>query len=113
MAAIRLRSPSVTSSASTTSPARPIGCRSRDWPLRRRPWARMPRARLRCSPARAPAAIMQAMVEFSKTELSAALHDLGEIAVDAGKIIDLALYGGSCLILVSNFRLSSEDVDAV
>jgi predicted nucleotidyltransferase len=50
---------------------------------------------------------------FTKAELSDALAELAELALQAGKIIDLAIYGGSCLILVSNFRLSSEDVDAV
>jgi hypothetical protein len=53
------------------------------------------------------------MTYFTRTELSAALHELGELAADAGKVIDLALYGGSCLTLVSNFRVGSEDVDAV
>jgi hypothetical protein len=53
------------------------------------------------------------MPTFTQTELSSALYDLGEIAAQAGKVIDLALYGGSCLMLVSNFRLSSEDIDAV
>jgi hypothetical protein len=38
---------------------------------------------------------------------------LGQLCVEAGKVIDIAIYGGSCLILVSNFRFSSEDVDAV
>jgi hypothetical protein len=50
---------------------------------------------------------------FTKAELSNALHELGQLCVEAGKVIDIALYGGSCLILVSNFRFSSEDVDAV
>ncbi len=53
------------------------------------------------------------MVTFTRADLSLALHDLGELALQAGKVIDLALYGGSCLMLVSNFRLTSEDVDAV
>src|SRR5882757_1731581 len=53
------------------------------------------------------------MTTFTKAELSAAFHDLGDLAAEAGKVIDLAVYGGSCLMLVSNFRLSSEDVDAV
>jgi predicted nucleotidyltransferase len=53
------------------------------------------------------------MTTFTKAELSIAFHDLGKLAVEAGKVIDLAVYGGSCLMLVSNFRLSSEDVDAV
>src|SRR5262249_12122340 len=38
---------------------------------------------------------------------------LGELCVQAGKVIDLAVYEGSWLILVSNFRVSSEDVDAI
>jgi hypothetical protein len=53
------------------------------------------------------------MPTFTRNDLSAALYELGELAVAAGKVIDIALYGGSCLMLVSNFRLSSEDVDAV
>jgi hypothetical protein len=53
------------------------------------------------------------MTYFTRTELSAALNELGKLALDAGKVIDLALYGGSCLTLVSNFRVGSEDVDAV
>jgi hypothetical protein len=53
------------------------------------------------------------MTYFTRTELAAALHELGHLALDSGKIIDLALYGGSCLTLVSNFRVGSEDVDAV
>jgi hypothetical protein len=50
---------------------------------------------------------------FTTAELSDALRELGELCVEAGKVIDIAVYGGSCLILVSNFRVSSEDVDAV
>jgi len=53
------------------------------------------------------------MTYFTRTELSAALNELGQLALDTGKVIDLALYGGSCLTLVSNFRVGSEDVDAV
>ena len=30
-----------------------------------------------------------------------------------GKIIDLAIYGGSALLLASNFRITTQDVDAV
>jgi hypothetical protein len=55
----------------------------------------------------------QPVPTFTKTELSDALSELGQYCVNAGKIIDIALYGGSCLILVSNFRVSSEDIDAV
>src|SRR5262245_11012177 len=52
-------------------------------------------------------------MNFTKNELASALQELGERAVDAGKVIDLAVYGGSALILVSNFRDSSWDMDAV
>jgi len=52
------------------------------------------------------------MTYFTRAELSAALRELGQLAADAGKVIDLAVYG-SCLTLVSNFRVGSEDVDAV
>ena len=41
------------------------------------------------------------------------LSELGARAAAAGKIIDLSIYGGSCLILVSNFRSASQDVDGV
>lgn len=41
------------------------------------------------------------------------LTELGARAAAAGKIVDLSIYGGSCLILVSNFRSASQDVDGV
>jgi hypothetical protein len=53
------------------------------------------------------------MATFTKDRLIAAFTELGEIALQAGKVIDIAVYGGSCLMLVSNFRMASEDVDAV
>jgi hypothetical protein len=42
-----------------------------------------------------------------------ALSELGAVARAAGKVIDIAIYGGSCLILASNFRVTTADVDAV
>jgi hypothetical protein len=45
--------------------------------------------------------------------LAEAFNGLGQIAHDAGRVIDVAVYGGSCLTLVSNFRISTRDVDAV
>ncbi|QXX76376.1 hypothetical protein [Methylovirgula sp. HY1] len=51
--------------------------------------------------------------KLSINDLQDGLKELGEAAANAGKIIDLAIYGGSCLMLVSNFRVASEDVDAV
>jgi len=35
------------------------------------------------------------MPTFTKAELSEALHELGQFCVEAGKIIDIAIYGGS------------------
>jgi hypothetical protein len=50
---------------------------------------------------------------FDAEILADALAELGRIAHQAGRVIDVALYGGSCLMLVSNFRLATGDVDAV
>jgi hypothetical protein len=50
---------------------------------------------------------------FTKDDLASAFRELGELAVQAGKVVDLAVYGGSALMLVSNFRDSSWDIDAV
>jgi hypothetical protein len=45
--------------------------------------------------------------------LSDALTELGQLAHDEGKVIDVAVYGGAALLMVSNFRISTKDVDAV
>jgi len=45
--------------------------------------------------------------------LEAALTELGTLAHAEGKVIDLAVYGGSALMLASNFRVATQDVDAV
>jgi hypothetical protein len=50
---------------------------------------------------------------FTAERLSEALSELGQLAHDAGCVIDVAIYGGSCLTLVSNFRVATADVDAV
>ena len=42
-----------------------------------------------------------------------ALTELGELARAEGKVIEVAIYGGSALMLASNFRVSTRDVDAV
>ena len=41
------------------------------------------------------------------------LHELGGLARGEGKVIEVAIYGGSALMLASNFRVSTRDVDAV
>jgi hypothetical protein len=50
---------------------------------------------------------------FTLERLGDALNELGQIAYEAGRVIDIAIYGGSCLMLVSNFRVATADVDAV
>ena len=46
-------------------------------------------------------------------DLHDAFMELGAQARVEGKVIDLAVYGGSALMLASNFRLATQDVDAV
>lgn len=50
---------------------------------------------------------------LSVAELHGALTDVGARAFAQGKTVELAIYGGSALMLASNFRVASEDVDAV
>jgi hypothetical protein len=50
---------------------------------------------------------------FTPETLGDALTELGQLAYEAGHVIDVAVYGGSCLMLVSNFRTATADVDAV
>lgn len=53
------------------------------------------------------------MTQLNRSLLEEALTDLGRRAADEGAVIDLAVYGGSALILASNFRAATADVDAV
>ena len=46
-------------------------------------------------------------------DLHDAFMELGAQARREGKVIDLAVYGGSALMLASNFRVATQDVDAV
>ena len=46
-------------------------------------------------------------------DLHDAFMELGTRARREGKVIDLAIYGGSALMLASNFRVATQDVDAV
>jgi Nucleotidyl transferase AbiEii toxin, Type IV TA system len=46
-------------------------------------------------------------------DIEAAFMDLGTLAADEGRVIDMAVYGGSALMLVTNFRAMSDDVDAI
>ncbi len=46
-------------------------------------------------------------------DLHEAFLELGSRAQREGKVIDLAIYDGSALMLAANFRVSTQDVDAV
>src|SRR6266571_4101463 len=46
-------------------------------------------------------------------DLHDAFMELGARARREGKVIDLAIYRGSALMLASNFRVATQDVDAV
>ena len=48
---------------------------------------------------------------FDRDQLLAAFDEIGEAAVVAGTRLDIAVFGGSALMLASNFRFSTEDVD--
>lgn len=50
-------------------------------------------------------------VAFDRHQLLAALDRIGVAARDAGVVLHIAVYGGSALMLASNFRFTSEDVD--
>jgi hypothetical protein len=48
---------------------------------------------------------------FDRDQLLGAFDRIGQVAAAAGSRLELAIYGGSALILASNFRFSTEDVD--
>jgi hypothetical protein len=50
---------------------------------------------------------------FDRDELLAAFDRIGRRSSDQGTRLEIAVYGGSALILASNFRFATEDVDAV
>lgn len=50
---------------------------------------------------------------FDRESLLAAFDEIGAAAVAAGTKLEIAVFGGSALMLASNFRFASEDVDAV
>jgi Nucleotidyltransferase of unknown function (DUF6036) len=50
---------------------------------------------------------------LSSEELNDALTELGRRAYDRGKVVEIAIYGGSALMLASNFRVTTRDVDAI
>jgi hypothetical protein len=48
---------------------------------------------------------------FDRDQLLAAFDEIGAAAIAAHTRLDIAVFGGSALILASNFRFSTEDVD--
>jgi len=56
---------------------------------------------------------MNAMTDLTRKDLLEAFGTLGTQARKDGMVIDIAVYGGSCLMLASNFRQATKDVDAV
>ncbi len=56
---------------------------------------------------------MTATLLLTPALAEAAFAALGHRAREDGRVIDIAVYGGSALMLVSNFRVSTSDIDAV
>ena len=48
---------------------------------------------------------------FDREALLDAFDEIGRAAVQAGTKLQIAVYGGSALMLASNFRFATEDVD--
>jgi hypothetical protein len=48
---------------------------------------------------------------LNREKLLAAFDEIGRAAVAAGQKLQIAVYGGSALMLASNFRFATEDVD--
>jgi hypothetical protein len=50
---------------------------------------------------------------FDRATIELAFERLGELARKAGKIVEISVYGGSALVLTTDFRIGTQDVDAV
>lgn len=50
---------------------------------------------------------------FDRITLGRALERLGDMARAADKIVEISVYGGSALVLSTDFRVGTRDVDAV
>ena len=50
---------------------------------------------------------------FDRVMLEGALRELGRRAHAAGKVIEIAIYGGCAVMLTLNYRVATKDVDAV
>jgi hypothetical protein len=56
---------------------------------------------------------MVSEMPFNRQSLEQAFHELGRRAHAEGKTIEIAVYGGSALILTYDWRIATRDVDAV
>ncbi|MDP2810331.1 MAG: hypothetical protein Q8O34_09290 [Rhodocyclaceae bacterium] len=56
---------------------------------------------------------MERSTSFTKSDIEAGLRRIGEIAHAEGKLVDIAVYGGSAMAIAWNARASTRDVDAV
>jgi hypothetical protein len=52
-------------------------------------------------------------VELTKDIIERAFDAMGQIAAERGLVVEIAVYGGSCLVLASDIRNASGEVDAV
>jgi len=52
-------------------------------------------------------------IELTKDIIERAFDAMGQMAAERGLVVEIAVYGGSCLILASDIRGTSGDVDAV
>lgn len=50
---------------------------------------------------------------FDRATLELAFERLGRMAVEAGRIVEISVYGGSALVLTLDARPRTQDVDAV
>jgi hypothetical protein len=51
--------------------------------------------------------------ELTREIIERAFEEMGRLAAGRGIVVEIAVYGGSCLILASDIRNASGDVDAV
>jgi hypothetical protein len=51
------------------------------------------------------------MTDFTRDDLLSAFDEIGRAAIEAGTRLEICIYGGSALIVASNFRFGTEDVD--
>jgi hypothetical protein len=51
------------------------------------------------------------MTDFTRDDLLSAFDEIGRAAIVAGTRLEICIYGGSALIVASNFRFSTEEFD--